>query len=38
LINLPDRATKAGEINAMGLIDEILHYVVGLYRVEKIRK
>jgi glycosidase len=35
LVNFPDRAIKAGQINAMGLIDEILHYVVGLYRVEK---
>ncbi len=35
LINFPDHAVKAGQINAMGLIDEILHYVVGLYRVEK---
>jgi glycosidase len=35
LINFPDHAIKAGQINAMGLIDEILHYLVGLYRVEK---
>jgi glycosidase len=35
LINFPEQAIKAGQINAMGLIDEILHYVVGLYRVEK---
>ncbi len=35
LINFPERAIKAGQINAMGLIDEILHYVVGVYRVEK---
>ena len=35
LINFPNQAVKAGQINAMGLIDEILHYVVGLYRVEK---
>ena len=26
---------KAGQLNAMGLIDEILHYVVGLYREQK---
>ncbi len=32
LINFPDQGIKAGQINAMGLIDEILHYVVGLYR------
>ena len=35
LISFPGRAIKAGQINAMGLIDEILHYVVGLYRDEK---
>ena len=35
LIVFPDKAVRAGQINAMGLIDEILHYVVGLYRVEK---
>src|SRR5512139_1757350 len=35
LIHFPDQAVKAGQINAMGLIDEILHYVVGLYRREK---
>ncbi len=28
----PDQAVKAGQLNAMGLIDEILHYVVTLYR------
>lgn len=28
----PDRVVRAGDINAMGLIDEILHHVVGLYR------
>ncbi|UCC65820.1 MAG: alpha-amylase, partial [Anaerolineae bacterium] len=32
LIRFPEQAVKAGQINAMGLIDEILHYVVGLYR------
>ena len=35
LINFPERGIQAGQINAMGLIDEILHYVVGLYRDEK---
>jgi glycosidase len=35
LIAFPDKGVKAGQINAMGLIDEILHYVMGLYRVEK---
>jgi hypothetical protein len=35
LISFPEQAIKAGQINAMGLIDEILHYIVGLYRREK---
>ena len=35
LVKYPERAVKAGQINAMGLIDEILHYVVGLYRDQK---
>jgi len=30
----PERALKASDINAMGLIDEVLHYVVWLYRKE----
>jgi glycosidase len=32
LIHYPERAVQAGQVTAMGLIDEILHYVVGLYR------
>lgn len=32
LVNFPERAVKAGQINAMGLIDELSHYVVQLYR------
>jgi glycosidase len=28
----PEKALRAGDMNAMGLIDEILHYVSGLYR------
>jgi len=35
LVNFPEQAVRAGQINAMGLIDEILHYVTGLYRDEK---
>ncbi len=35
LFSFPEQAIRAGQINAMGLIDEILHYVVGLYRDEK---
>lgn len=36
LVNFPERAVRAGHINAMGLIDEILHYVVTLFR-EQVR-
>jgi hypothetical protein len=32
LLSFPERAVKAGQINAMGLIDEVLHYVIGQYR------
>ena len=32
LVSFPERAVKAGQINAMGLIDEFSHYVVSLYR------
>ena len=35
LITLPEQAVRAGQINAMGLIDEILHYVVNVYRQER---
>ncbi len=35
LVHYPERAVRAGHINAMGLVDEILHYVVQLYREEK---
>ncbi len=35
LIRFPGQAVYAGQINAMGLIDEILHYVFGLYRDQK---
>src|SRR5512138_3115485 len=35
LVNFPERAVRAGQINAMGLIDEILHHVSGLYRKER---
>jgi glycosidase len=31
----PSAAVRPGDINAMGLVDEILHYVVGLYRRER---
>lgn len=32
LVRFPEQAIRAGQINAMGLIDEILHYIVSLYR------
>ncbi len=32
VINFPETVVRAGQINAMGLIDEILHLVIGLYR------
>ncbi|MBI4927335.1 MAG: alpha-amylase, partial [Anaerolineae bacterium] len=32
LIHYPEQAVQAGQINAMGLIDEILHHVIKLYR------
>ncbi|MEI6614009.1 MAG: alpha-amylase family glycosyl hydrolase [Chrysiogenales bacterium] len=30
-LNVPEKIVKPGSLNAMGLIDEILHYVIGLY-------
>jgi len=32
----PDTAAKAGDVNAMGLIDEILHHVIALYRAQEL--
>jgi glycosidase len=32
VINFPEKVVRAGQINAMGLIDEILHMIVQLYR------
>ena len=32
LVRFPEQAVKGADINAMGLIDEILHFVVGEYR------
>lgn len=34
LVNYPEQTVRAGQLNAMGLIDEILHLVVELYRVQ----
>ncbi|NIV32682.1 MAG: alpha-amylase, partial [Anaerolineae bacterium] len=35
LVSFPEQAVKAGQINAMGLIDEISHVIVRLYRQQK---
>lgn len=35
LVRFPEQAIKAGQINAIGLIDEILHYIVGLYHEQE---
>ncbi len=35
LVNQPEQAMRAGEINAMGLIDEILHLLAQQYREER---
>ena len=32
LVNYPERAVRAGQINAMGLLDEIMHLVIGQFR------
>src|SRR4030043_1260955 len=31
----PEKSVSAGDLNAMGLIDEILHFIVALYREQK---
>jgi len=36
LVRYPEQAVKSSQINAMGLIDEILHYVIELYRRQKV--
>ncbi|MFH1564079.1 MAG: alpha-amylase family glycosyl hydrolase [Nitrospirota bacterium] len=33
--SLPEQTIKAGQLNAMGLLDEILHYVISLYCGQK---
>ena len=35
LVSYPEKAIKTGQINATGLIDEILHYIVGSYKNDK---
>ncbi len=32
LVNFPEQAVKSSDINAIGLIDEILHFIISLYR------
>jgi len=32
LVRFPEQAVRAGQLNAMGLIDEIMHHVVDVYR------
>ena len=38
VVRFPEQAVRAGQINAMGLIDEIMHIVVGLYREQISRE
>jgi len=38
LVRFPEQGVKAGQINAMGLIDEILHYITAQYRDQKKRE
>ncbi|MFN2218270.1 MAG: alpha-amylase, partial [Anaerolineae bacterium] len=35
LVSFPEQAVKAGQINAMGLIDEISHALIQLYRQQR---
>jgi glycosidase len=35
LVSFPEQAIKAGQINAMGLIDELSHHLVQLYREQR---
>ena len=36
LITQPALTVYAGQVNALGLIDEILHYVISQYRTQKM--
>ncbi len=31
----PERAVRAGDINALGLVDEIMHYIIAQYRQQR---
>ena len=35
LVRFPEQAVPAGEINAMGVIDELLHHIVAEYRQQR---
>ncbi len=35
LVHYPEQAARAGELNAMGLLDEIMHMVIDSYRRQK---
>lgn len=35
VVNHPERSVRAGELNAMGLVDEILHHIVAQYRKQR---
>ena len=35
LVHFPEQSARAGDLNAMGLIDEILHVVVDQYRAQR---
>ena len=35
VLHHPERSVSAGDLNAMGLVDEILHYIVAQYRLER---
>ena len=35
LIRFPEQSARAGQINALGLMDEIFHYIFFLYRQQK---
>ncbi|MGC9521610.1 MAG: alpha-amylase family glycosyl hydrolase [Anaerolineae bacterium] len=35
VVNHPERSVRAGELNAMGLADEILHYIIAQYRQQR---
>lgn len=34
LVNFPEKAIKSSQINALGLIDEVMHYILHLYKQE----